>query len=392
MPQANLAGEIEILRQHQRVLINLARDASDPIALAAHLDNTVRRVAAALEIDHVKILRYRPESDDLLVEAGIGWRAGVVRVATFGTDLASPPGRAFQTGQPVVIEDIGSASGLRISPVLKAHAIVSLANVPIFIDGAVWGVIEADSSTPRGFSDDTISFMTAAAALVSLAIRRTDAEAAQAQAIAANAAEVRRREVLLREMQHRVKNYFQMILAMLNLRTARFPTEEGRAQLHQIEDAVVAMALAHGQLSPTQSGEVVGLAGYLRALVNNFERSMDNVGFALVLDELDVSIEQAVPLGLIANELITNAIKHAVGAKGGTITVQLRTSATPQGKAILAVCDDGGGIDERAPAGSGRTLIKALADQVRGRFEQETSAAGTTVRLIFFPRAAAPAE
>jgi two-component sensor histidine kinase len=386
-PQPNLAAENEVLRQHHRVLLNLSRDAADPVPLETYLDSVVRRMAAALEIDHVKILRYRPETADLLVEAGIGWRPGVVKVATFGTDLASPPGYAFQTGQSVVIEDIKAAEGFRISPVLQAHGILSLANVPIFTDDAVWGVIEADSSVRRGFSRDTIAFMTAGAALVSLVIRRAEVEAAPAQAIAAAAGQIRRREMLLREMQHRVKNNFQTILAMINLRRARVP-EEGRAQLQQIEEGIMAMALAHRQLSPTQSGEVLGLAGYLRALVRNFERSVDNVGFTLVLDELEVSIEQAVPLGLIVNELVTNAVKHAVGPAGGAITVQLRSSATPEGKAVLSVSDNGKGVDENAPAGSGRKLVQALTDQVRGRLEQETSPAGTTVRVVFFPRAA----
>jgi two-component sensor histidine kinase len=386
--QPNLAAENEILRQHQRVIINLARDASDPIRLETYLDSVARRLAAALEIDHVKILRYRPESGDLLVEAGVGWRGGVVKIATFGTDLGSPPGYAFQTGQSAIIEDIVDTDGFRISPVLQAHGIVSLANVPIFIDNAVWGVIEADSSVPRGFSEDTIGLMNAAAALITLVIRRADVEGAQAQALAANAAEVRQREMLLREMQHRVKNNFQTILAMINLRRPRIPTEQGRAELRQIEDGIMAMALAHGQLAPSQTGERVGLAGYLRALVRNFERTVENVGFTLTLDELEVPVEQAVPIGLIVNELITNAVKHAFGSEGGAVAVQLRSSATPEGKAILTISDNGRGIDEARPGGSGRKLLRALADQVRGRFEQETSSAGTTVRLLFFPRAA----
>jgi two-component sensor histidine kinase/putative methionine-R-sulfoxide reductase with GAF domain len=391
-PQVNLAVENEILRQHQRVLFNLARDASDPIGLEAFFDTVARRVAAALEIDHVKILRYRPECDDLLVEAGVGWRDGVVKIATFGTDLASPPGFAFQTGQSAIIEDIGDPKGFRISPVLQAHAIVSLANVPVFIDNAVWGVIEVDSSVLRGFSDDTIAFMNASAALITLVIRRAEVETAQAQAIADNAAEVRLRETLLREMQHRVKNNFQTILGMINLRRPRVPTEQGRNQLQQIEEGIMAMALAHAQLAPTQTGEMISLAGYLRALVRNCERTAENVGIALTLDELEAPIEQAVPIGLIVNELITNAIKHAFGPEGGAVTVQLRSSATPEGKAVLSVSDNGCGIDEGVAGGSGRNLLRALAQQVRGRFEQETSPAGTTVRLIFFPRAGSHAS
>src|SRR5205085_1916823 len=118
---------------------------------------------------------------------------------------------------------------------LSAHDISSLVNVPILLDNAVWGVLEGDSSILRGFTEDTVTFMSAAAALVGLVIRRTEAEAAQAQAVAAIAEEARKRELLLREMQHRVKNYFQTILAMIAFRKPRFATEHGRALASQIE-------------------------------------------------------------------------------------------------------------------------------------------------------------
>jgi two-component system, sensor histidine kinase PdtaS len=93
-------------------------------------------VGNAIEVEHVKILRYRPLTGDLILEAGTGWREGVVGSATFPIALSSPPARAYQTGQPVVIPDIRIAKDYQASPILLDHGIVSLLNVPLQIDGA----------------------------------------------------------------------------------------------------------------------------------------------------------------------------------------------------------------------------------------------------------------
>src|SRR5690606_12435712 len=124
--------------------------------LAAHrlpadglLETAVAQIARGVEIDHVKLMRYRPEAGDLLLVAGIGWEEGVVGHATFGVDLSSPPGHAFQTGQPVHILDLPRSDQYRMSATLREHGIVSVLNVPVQIDGATWGVLEVDSSTER---------------------------------------------------------------------------------------------------------------------------------------------------------------------------------------------------------------------------------------------------
>jgi two-component system, sensor histidine kinase PdtaS len=107
----------------------------------------------------------------------------------------------------------------------------------------------------------------------------------------------------------------------------------------------------------------------------------------LTTDELDVSIEQAVPIGLIVNELITNSVKHAFGNTGGTVHVQLVSNAGP-GVAAVTVSDRGKGFSNDKQTGVGLQLIRALADQIRGRVERESSKCGTITRLTFPPRAA----
>jgi two-component sensor histidine kinase len=351
------------------------------------MDEAVLRIASALEIDHVKLLRYRPLQNDLLMEAGFGWSPGVVQSATFATDLASPVGRSFQTAQPVLIEDVSEAKGFRPSEVLRSHGIVSLVNVPILMGGAAWGVIEADSSTLRGFSEESLSFMRAVASLVSGAVRRMEAEAAVDAAALKAAREVRKRELLIRELQHRVKNNFQMLLGVVSLRARDLHDEQDRQLLDSISEAILAMSLAHGQFSVGEAGEIVNLAHYLRALATGFVPNTDVVTIEARCDELEVSPTQAVPIGLIVNELITNSMKHAFSAEGGAIRIELHASRHP-GFATIIVADNGRGLPKEIYKGTGMKIIEALADQIGGELSQNTSDQGATFQLDFRPRRA----
>jgi signal transduction protein with GAF and PtsI domain len=82
-----------------------------------------------------------------------------------------PPGRAFQTAEPVTIKDFGKQEEYVRSDLLKEHGIVSVSNVPVLTNGAAWGVLEVDSTAPRDFTEDTTDFLTAAAALIGTVLR-----------------------------------------------------------------------------------------------------------------------------------------------------------------------------------------------------------------------------
>jgi hypothetical protein len=106
------------MRQHVRILADLGRLAGNSTDLQTFLQRSVVQVARATAIRHVKILRYRPESADLLVVAGIGWKPGVVGTATLSADLRSAPGRSFQIGEPVSIKNFDEQDEYDISPLL----------------------------------------------------------------------------------------------------------------------------------------------------------------------------------------------------------------------------------------------------------------------------------
>src|SRR6266480_4506850 len=88
------ASALDEVRRHVRIFIDLGRVASESADEDGFLDQVVVQVARAVEIDHVKVLRYRRREADLLIAAGFGWKEGVVRSATLSADLRSPPSRS----------------------------------------------------------------------------------------------------------------------------------------------------------------------------------------------------------------------------------------------------------------------------------------------------------
>src|SRR6478735_4192253 len=365
---------LDEVRRHIRVFIDLSRIAGESNEQNRFLDQAVVQVARAVEIDHVKVLKYRRREADLLVTAGYGWKEGVVRSATLSADLRSPPGRCFQTAQPVVIKNFQAEDDFIHSGLLQEHGIISLVNVPVLIEGAAWGVLEVDSTRERDFSQDTIEFLTASAALIGAFLQGHRQEPSEAARLVTEALEAQKRDVLLREMQHRVKNNFQIILASIAIQKRRYSAGDAHRALDHIASRINAISLAHDQLTPREEGQVVNLSDYLRAHCLSIKQQAE---------EIELSIDRAVPLGLILNEIATNSIKHAFGPDGGgRISVKL-VAGVGYGEARLSVADNGRGVKEDNPKGTGLKLVAALARQIGGTIDQDSSKEGTTTRLTF---------
>jgi two-component sensor histidine kinase len=372
---------LDKLRRHVRILVDIGRLAGERGDLNRFLNQVVVQIARAVEIHHVKVLQYRPHTSDLLVVAGVGWKESVVGTATLSADLRSPPGRAFQTAEPVSIADLNEQNEYAYSNLLKEHGIISLTNVPVLTDGAAWGVLEVDSTTARDFSEDTTEFLTAAAALIGVVLRHYERPGEEARLLI-EAAEAQRREVLLREMQHRVKNNFQLVLSSISLQKRRHDSAEVHRALDHVASRINAISLAHDQLAPRHEGKTVKLSSYIRALCGAIRQQVEEVEIDVECDDLELSIDRALPVGLILNETAMNSIKHAFGANGGRIKVSL-VGGVGYGEARLTMSDNGRGIQKLNEHGSGLKLIASLARQIGGAIHQESAATGTTTTLTF---------
>ncbi len=377
-------NQLEKLRRHVRILVDLSRLAGENIDTTRFLDQAVTLVARAVEIDHVKLLRYRRKTSDFVIEAGVGWKSGVIRAGALSADFSSFPGRTFQTAEAIAFSDVSKAAGFVLSEILKEHRIVSLANVPVMIGGAAWGVLEIDSTIRRDFSTDTMEFLSAAAAIVSFVVQKEHQNRDDLMVSAAAAAtDALNRDILLREMQHRVKNNLQLILASISMQKKRHTAAETQVVLDQLTSRIHAVSLAHDQLALRQGGQVVDLSAYLSALCSSIERQTDEVAIEVTADEINFSIDRALPLGLILNEAITNSIKHAFGISGGRVNVVLK-SGVGLCEARMTIIDNGRGSDRPLRStGSGLKLIEALARQIGGTVTATSSGEGTSIELVF---------
>ncbi|UEM23705.1 PAS domain S-box protein [Skermanella mucosa] len=189
--------------------------------------------------------------------------------------------------------------------------------------------------------------------------------------------------VLLREINHRVKNSLQLVSGLLNLQMASLVDKSARSLLKEASDRIAAVARVHHRLYQTDRFRTLDFAAFLDEMCDDLikasgERVCD---IHLATEPLEVSIDHAAPLGLITNELITNAIKHR-GADPAVIKVTLE--CWPDGYA-LTVSDQGPGLPPGFDAAKSRTLgmriVTALTRQIGGTLEIPPVARGTTFRI-----------
>jgi two-component sensor histidine kinase len=382
----DLEAKLSRLLDYQRALAAFLRIGSEGLSEERLLHYAVAHVANVTGINHTKALCYRPARGDLLTVAGVGWKPGVVGHGTLPIDRASPSGRAIQTAAPVMVENYAEQSEFRIIPVLQDHGIISLLNVPVMVGGRLWGLIEVDSEQPHVFDDADIGFLTAYAGVLGNALHRLETQQRATQARAKQAVKDAQVDVRLRELQHRVKNNFQVILSILTMQRRQFTTPEGRERLGSVMDRVQAIALAHDQLSLTEGHGQVDFSDYLKALCANIDPQRDNISIEVDAMGAVMPIDRAVPVGLIVNELVTNSLKYAFGDAGGVIRVSFIVYPD-RAEACLTVEDNGKGMGPPRPGGLGLQLLETFALQLGGRVFLDEVEVGTKTRVCF-PQAA----
>jgi PAS domain S-box-containing protein len=201
-------------------------------------------------------------------------------------------------------------------------------------------------------------------------------------------ASLREREVLLQEVHHRVKNNLQIVSSLIGMQVRQISLQEGRDALLECQRRIQTIALIHEKLYQSDDYARVPFSDYASGLVANiFEAASDRsqpIGLEVGTDSISLPVDRAIPCGLILNELVANALKHAFrGRDRGCVRVQLRRE---EAEVMLAVSDDGVGLPpdfdvHRAPT-LGLQLVTALVEQLRGRLEIERRA-GTTFRVRF---------
>ncbi len=230
----------------------------------------------------------------------------------------------------------------------------------------------------------SFTFFEGRRAIVTMLINITErkkVEEALASALSDNKA-------LLRELQHRIKNSFSIITGLVGLEARRLNNPEMRDLLHELRGRIVSLANLYEILYRSHSVKTIQLEQYLDQLstsvLNLHSSDLQRIRRDISFDAVRIDVKQAIPIGLILNELLTNVFKYAFpsGCKG---TVRVRFKLL-DGQGMLEVADDGAGppagFDIEHPGGTGLGLVKMLASQLKGTLSFE-SAPETVFRIVF---------
>jgi PAS domain S-box-containing protein len=332
--------------------------------------------------------------------------SGVLPLSYFGRELVDEARR----GQSAMVSDT-AADPRTASSYATAYGplgIRSLVSVPLLRDGTWSTTLGVATAEPRVWQEREIALVKLVAERVwgsvehlrllaelreqSVREAEQDTEARVLRAKQGELAKsLKEREVLLQEVHHRVKNNLQVISSLINMQTRQLDPGASRSALEQCQTRVLAIALIHEKLYQSQDYSAVHFAEYARSLAANVFHalgiSQTHVTLEVAIEDIPIGVDSAIPCGLVINELITNALKHAFPCgRGGTIRVGLGRIAG--GRVCLRVDDDGVGVppgfDVQIASSMGLQLVCTLAEQLEGELAV-IGGSGTSFQLTFDP-------
>ncbi|MEW5815085.1 MAG: histidine kinase dimerization/phosphoacceptor domain -containing protein [Spirochaetota bacterium] len=201
-------------------------------------------------------------------------------------------------------------------------------------------------------------------------------------------ASLHEKEILLKEIHHRVKNNMQVILSLLNLQAGEIRDAKDMELIKMSQNRVYSMSLVHEMLYKSEDLSRINMEAYITDLagflLSAFGKKKDDIIIEIKSKDIIVSIDIAIPCGLIINEAISNSLKYAFTEKQkGVITIELSRG---NGTTILKIADNGSGIRERPDfplrPSFGLELMSALVEQLNGTLSIERNG-GTTVCIKF---------
>jgi PAS domain S-box-containing protein len=199
------------------------------------------------------------------------------------------------------------------------------------------------------------------------------------------------KDILLREVHHRVKNNIQVITSMLSLHSKYIKDQQYSEMIQEIQNRIRSMALIHEKLYKSEDISFVNFNDYIKELVNELFRSY-GANVAVIKPEISVQnvllgIDDGIPCGLIINELVSNSLKHGFSGydSGGKISIELTSSG--EKKIILKVSDTGVGfpneLDFKNSNSFGLRLVNTLVEQLGGEINLQRGEGGTKFNISF---------
>ncbi|HSD62510.1 MAG TPA: MASE1 domain-containing protein [Ignavibacteriaceae bacterium] len=347
--------------------------------LNAILRETVELIYKTLKIDYCKIQKLLPGEKELLIIEGIGWNEELSGKTKLSADPDTLAGYTLSVKEPVIVSDLTTDLRFHSMPILSDHNIVSCISCIIYGVDKPYGVLDAHSKTKKIFTNDDIFFFQSVANMLGMAIERF---AYEEQLLSS----LREKQILIKEIHHRVKNNLQIVSSLLNLQSSQISDRKMLDIFSKSKSRINSMALIHKLLYNNENLSKINFKDYLTELLKVIIDSFGSPGVQCTINAEDVFLgpDQATNLGLIVNEIVTNSIKHAFpDDKMGLISVDLINT---DHNVKLVIKDNGIGLapdfDLNSNITLGTQLINNLMQQVPGTISLENDG-GTKYILSF---------
>ncbi|MBM3240618.1 response regulator [Candidatus Poribacteria bacterium] len=291
--------------------------------------------------------------------------------------------------QIIIVPDVMTDERVSYKDAALKAEIRSIVSLPLMIQDKVIGVLGFSSPQfgQQAIEPIQMNFLTIFANQAAIALENATLYSTLQESLAQSMASLKEKEVLLSEIHHRVKNNLQLIHSLLSLQERAIKDESYREMFKDIQNRIRSMALIHGELYKSEYLAKIDFDSYIKHLANSLFRTYETTGkivLKIEVEDVSLSINSAIPCGLILNELISNSLKYAFPEeREGEIKITLRGI---EDKIELVVSDDGIGVPEDLDLQNveslGLQLVIALVKQLEGTIKLERNG-GTTFKITF---------
>jgi two-component sensor histidine kinase len=372
-----VAQVIKLLRQ-QKAIANFGSFALRQSDLLKVLTEAARVCAEGLSVPFCKVCRYRSDENDLLIEAGFGWKPGVFGHVVSRADESSPQGRAFITGQPSICNDLRKDIEFKLPSFYADHGIISTIDVVIKGADRPYGVLEIDNDQQHNYDQHDIDFLTGFANVLAEAVATSERVALLQATIEQMKALVTDKDHLLEqkntlaeELQHRVRNNLQLVYGMLSKQLKETEDHTGQMGLKAIARRVSTLAQVYDHLLGNEMSRTTDFGAYVRSLCSSLQEIQGPPATGIILTcqsaPLALGLDTVTALGIVLTELVTNSYDHAFLGAEGEITITLSRSDEETHHALLTIRDNGIGFSPKAESKRhGLGLVRRLVEQIGG--------------------------
>jgi two-component sensor histidine kinase len=370
VPDVTLQALQQRIRQ-QELLAELGVMSLQNPPLHELLHRAAELTAEGLQADYAKVVEFLPAENSFVVAAGVGWGPDVIGRARVGADHASPAGFALRTGKPVISNHLENEERFLTPELLVQHGVRRAMNVILQGDRAPFGVLEVDSRSEGEFIAHDLAFLQGAASILGMAIERQRHEKSLKAAL-------ERQRMLLKEINHRVKNSLAIVSSLLAMQGRASESDAVRSSLEEAASRVATIARAHERLYQTSEFEQLDIGAYLKEVCADLPCTPEHDLQIDVQTGTKMSTDRAISLALIVVELIMNAVKYAYpDGRGGPIRVCVMREGE---RLIVSVSDEGVGLppgfDMRSARGLGMRIVQGLVGQLEAEIEARRRSKG----------------